>query len=293
MTVRAWLVAARPPTLLAAVAPVLVGSGLAAADGVFRLDAFLATMAAAVLINLAANFANDASDARRGADSPDRIGPPRAVATGLLTARQVWTGTAVVVAAAAALGIYLAWISSWVIIVVGAASLLAMAGYTGGPWPYGYRGLGEVFVFVFFGLVAVVGSRFVHDATTTAEAWLLAVPVGFLVTAILVANNVRDIDTDRAAGKRTLAVRIGRRATRLLYAALVFGAFALIGGYVAAGAMTPWVLLCLTALPLALPPVRTVATTTDGPPLVKALKATARLHVLVGLLIALGVTIGG
>lgn len=293
MTVRAWLVAARPPTLLAAVAPVLVGSGLAAADDVFRVDAFLATLAAAVLINIAANFANDASDARRGADSPDRIGPPRAVATGLLTARQVWTGTAVVVAAAAALGIYLAWISSWVIIVIGAASLLAMAGYTGGPWPYGYRGLGEVFVFVFFGLVAVVGSRFVHDATTTTEAWLLAVPVGFLVTAILVANNVRDIETDRAAGKRTLAVRIGRRATRLLYAALVFGAFALAAGYAALGAVTPWVLLCLAALPLALPPVRTVATTTDGPPLVAALKATARLHVLVGLLIALGVTIGG
>ena len=158
---RAWLVAARPPTLLAATAPVLVGAGLARADGVFRLDAFAATLAAAVLINIAANFANDASDAARGADTADRIGPPRAVATGMLTARQVWTGTAIVVAAAAALGVYLAWISSWIVIAIGAAAIVAMLGYTGGPWPYGYHGLGEVFVFVFFGLAAVVGSRYV------------------------------------------------------------------------------------------------------------------------------------
>ena len=161
---RAWLVAARPSTLLAAVAPVLVGSGLAAAADVFRWDAFAAALAGAVLINLAANFANDASDAKRGADSDSRIGPPRAVATGLLTTRQVWTATALVVGIASGLGIYLASISSWAIIAVGAASILAMLGYTGGPMPYGYRALGEVFVFLFFGLAAVVGSRFVHDA---------------------------------------------------------------------------------------------------------------------------------
>ncbi|HJN93901.1 MAG TPA: 1,4-dihydroxy-2-naphthoate octaprenyltransferase, partial [Dehalococcoidia bacterium] len=179
---RPWLVAARPATLLAAVAPVLVGSGLAAADRVLRWNAFGATLAAAVLINVAANFSNDASDARRGADTDLRIGPPRAVATGLLTARQVWTGTAGVLTVAAGLGIYLAWISSWVIVAIGAASILAMLGYTGGPWPYGYRAFGELFVFVFFGLIAVVGSRYVHDTTAPLEAWLLAVPVGFLVT---------------------------------------------------------------------------------------------------------------
>ncbi|MBI5156383.1 MAG: 1,4-dihydroxy-2-naphthoate octaprenyltransferase, partial [Acidimicrobiia bacterium] len=206
-----WLVAARPPTLLAAVAPVLVGGGLAWGDGAFRLDAFAVTLITAVAINIAANFSNDASDARRGADGPHRIGPPRAVASGLLTARRVWAATAVVLALAAAGGLYLAWISDWRLLVVGAAAIVATLTYTGGPWPYGYRGLGEVFVFGFFGLFAVVGSRFVHDATITAEAWLLAVPVGFLVTAILVANNVRDIDTDRTAGKRTLAVRLGRR----------------------------------------------------------------------------------
>jgi 1,4-dihydroxy-2-naphthoate octaprenyltransferase len=291
VTLRPWLVAARPPTLLAAVSPVLVGGGLAVRDDVFRLDAFVATLAAAVLINVAANFANDASDAHRGADTPDRIGPPRAVATGMLTARQVWAGTTVVVLLAAGIGIYLAWISSWVIIAIGAASLVAMLGYTGGPWPYGYRGLGEVFVFVFFGLVAVVGSRYVHDATVTSEAWLLAIPVGFLVTAILVANNVRDIDTDRAAGKRTLAVRMGRGATRVFYGVLVIGAFFVVGAFAAFGLTPIWSVVALAALPIAITPVRTVTTRTDGPALVGALKATARLHALVGLLLGIGVTI--
>jgi 1,4-dihydroxy-2-naphthoate octaprenyltransferase len=244
-----------------------------------------------VLINMAANFANDASDAHRGADTEHRIGPPRAVATGLLTAHQVWIGTVMVLGIAAGLGIYLAVISSWVIIAIGGASIIAMAGYTGGPWPYGYRGLGEVFVFVFFGLVAVVGSRYVHDATAPRAAWLLAVPVGFLVTAILVANNVRDIDTDTVAGKRTLAVRIGRPATRILFGGLVGGAFALVAGYVAAGVIPTGSLLCLVALPLALMPVRTVATAIDGPALVKALKATARLNAVFGLLLGIGVSL--
>ena len=286
---RAWLVAARPPTLLAAVAPVLVGSGLAAADDVFRWDAFAAALTAAVLINLAANFANDASDAKRGTDLADRIGPPRAVATGLLTARQVWRGTAIAVALAAVIGAYLAWISSWVIIVIGVAAILAMLGYTGGPWPYGYRALGELFVFTFFGPVAVVGSRYVHDTTAPLDAWLLAVPVGFLVTAILVANNVRDIDTDRATGKRTLAVVLGREATRVLFAALILSAFVLVAVFAAVGATGVWTLIALLALPLAVQPIRLVSTKVDGPSLISALKANARLHAIVGLLLAVGV----
>lgn len=288
---RAWLIAARPPTLLASTAPVLVGGGLARADGVFRLDAFAATLAAAVLINIAANFANDASDAARGADTAERIGPPRAVATGMLTARQVWAGTAMVVGAAAALGVYLAWISDWVVIAIGLAAIVAMLGYTGGPWPYGYHGLGEVFVFVFFGLAAVVGSRYVHDTTAPAEAWLLAVPVGFLVTAILVANNIRDIDTDRTAGKQTLAVVLGRSRTRVLYGGLVLGAFVAIAAFVAAGAVEAGALIALIALPMAGAPIRTVATTEAGPELIGALKATARLHLATGLLLAIGVQI--
>ena len=286
---RPWLVAARPSTLLASVAPVLVGSGLAADAGVFRWDAFSAALAGAVLINLAANFANDASDAKRGVDTASRIGPPRAVATGLLTARQVWTATAIVVAGASVLGIYLASISSWVIIAVGAASILAMLGYTGGPVPYGYRALGEVFVFLFFGLAAVVGSRFVHDATAPREAWLLAIPVGFLASAILVANNVRDIDTDAHTGKRTLAVVLGRPAARILFGGLILGAFVLTAVFAATGWTARGSLISLAALPLAYMPIRTVARSFDGPQLIGALQANARLHLIFGILLAVGV----
>jgi len=289
--VRSWLVAARPPTLLASVAPVLVGSGLAAADRVLRWDALVAATIAAVLLNVAANFANDVSDAERGVDNTDRIGPPRAVATGLLTARQVWRATTIVVLLAAGLGAYLAWISSWVIIVIGVASILAMLGYTGGPWPYGYRGLGELFVFLFFGLVAVVGSRYVHDATAPLDAWLLGIPVGLLAAAILVANNVRDIDSDGATGKRTLAVLLGRSRTRVLYGALIGTAFLLIAIFAAVGATRPWSLIALAAIPLARRPILIVSTSADGPALLGALEANARLHVIVAVLLAIGVQV--
>jgi 1,4-dihydroxy-2-naphthoate octaprenyltransferase len=289
--VTAWLVAARPATLLASVSPVLVGSGLAAGDGVFRWDAFAITLLTAVLLNVAVNFANDASDHARGADTVHRVGPPRAVASGLLSARQVWIGTAVVLALGCAGGIYLAAISGWVVIAIGAAAIVALLAYTGGPWPYGYHGLGELFVFGFFGPAAVVGSRYVHDATIPADAWLLAIPVGLLVTAILVVNNVRDLETDRAAGKRTLAVLIGRAPTRVLFAVLVLGAFAFIGGLAGLEVIDHGALIALTALPLAIGPIRAVATETAGEGLVAALKATARLHLVVGLLLAAGLAL--
>jgi 1,4-dihydroxy-2-naphthoate octaprenyltransferase len=245
----------------------------------------------AVLLNVAVNFANDASDHARGADTVHRVGPPRAVASGLLSARQVWIGTAVVLALGCAGGIYLAAISGWVVIAIGAAAIVALLAYTGGPWPYGYHGLGELFVFGFFGPAAVVGSRYVHDATIPADAWLLAIPVGLLVTAILVVNNVRDLETDRAAGKRTLAVLIGRAPTRVLFAVLVLGAFAFIGGLAGLEVIDHGALIALTALPLAIGPIRAVATETAGEGLVAALKATARLHLVVGLLLAAGLAL--
>jgi len=285
---RPWLLAARPATLWAAAAPVAVGAGLAWGEGVFRVDAFLVALAAAVLINVGANFANDASDARRGADGPERLGPTRAVASGLISPRAMWTGVAIVFALASAGGLYLTVIAGWPVLAIGVAALAAALAYTGGPCPYGYLGLGEAAVFVFFGLAATVGSRFVHDGTAPAAAWLLAVPVGLMVTAILVANNVRDVDTDRAAGKRTLAVVLGRQGGRRLYAALVAGTFAALALEAALGAVPRLCLLGLLAAPPAVPVTAAVLRETGGTALNRALRATARLHALLGGLLALG-----
>ena len=290
--VRTWILAARPQTLWAAVAPVSVGGGLALGDGVFRFDALFATLIGALAIQVAANFANDASDARRGADTEERIGPTRAVAAGLLSSRQIWTGTWVAFAIAAAAGIYLTFITNWIILAIGAASILATLGYVGGPVPYGYRGLGEVFVFVFFGVVATVGSRFVHDATAPLAAWMLAIPVGFMVTAILVANNVRDLDTDARVGKRTLAVMLGPRRSRRLFAALVYGTFVVIALLAVTGAVSRWASLALLAAPLAVPLVRRLSERTDGPSLISVLVRTSRLHVLVAVGLAVGTALG-
>lgn len=287
-TLRTWVSAARPPTLWAAAAPVAVGAGLAWGEGVFRLDACLVSLGAALLINIGANFANDASDARRGADGPARIGPTRAVATGLISPRAMWTAVLIVFGLASIGGIYLAVIAGWPVLVIGAASLAAALTYTGGPRPYGYLGLGEIAVFLFFGLAATVGSRFVHDATAPAAAWLLAIPLGLTVTAILVANNVRDAGTDRLAGKRTLAVTLGHRGGRFLYAGLMGGAFAALAVEAALGAVPRLCLLGLLAAPLALPVVIAIFRETEGPALIRALRATARLHAFFGALVALG-----
>ena len=278
-----WVEAARPRTLPAAIAPVLVGSGLAAFDGVYRNDAFFLALAGALAIQVAANFANDVSDAGRGADTPDRVGPARMVATGRIGATEMWIGTAVAVAVAMAAGVGLVFIAGWPIVVIGLASIMAMLTYVGGPIPYGYRALGEVFVFVFFGLVATVGARFAHGGSTPGlDAWILGTVMGALAAAILVANNLRDIDTDRLAGKRTLAVVLDRTRTRRLYAWLMYGSFAVIAiaGVVQ---LTP-VLTGLAALwvPFAVRPVSLVTTTEDPIRLIGVLGTTARLQLLVG-----------
>ncbi|MDP8959639.1 MAG: 1,4-dihydroxy-2-naphthoate polyprenyltransferase [Actinomycetota bacterium] len=285
---RAWLLAARPHTLWAAAGPVLVGAGLALGDGVFRPDVFLATLVGALAIQVAANLANDASDARRGADSAGRIGPTRAVASGLLSERAVWMATWASFGVAALAGLYLAAVAGWLVLAVGVAAIVATLAYTGGPWPYGYHALGELFVFVFFGLVATVMSRYVYDRSAPAEAWLLAVPVGLLVTSILVVNNIRDIETDAVAGKRTLAVVLGREAAGGLFAALVAAAFAAIALFAVTGWAPPPTALALAAAPLAVPLIRRVRRYTAGPLLVEALKGTARLHALVAALLSAG-----
>src|SRR5687767_15192676 len=223
---RIWLMAARPRTLPAAVAPVLVGTALAATESTFRWLTFVAAIVGALFIQIGTNLSNDYSDARRGADTEDRLGPVRVTAGGLVPPRQVLVATWVAFGLAVLAGTYLIATAGWELLLVGAASILAGVLYTGGPRPYGYEGLGEVFVFLFFGVVAVAGSYFAQVERVTWEAFALAVPVGLLAAAILVVNNVRDVDTDRRAGKRTLAVKLGRERARLLFGAMVVLAFA-------------------------------------------------------------------
>jgi 1,4-dihydroxy-2-naphthoate polyprenyltransferase len=278
-----WLEAARPRTLPAAIAPVLVGSGLAAHDGVYRNDAFLLALLGGLAIQIAANFANDVSDAGRGADNADRVGPVRMVASGRISSRAMWTATALAVLVAALAGVGLTLIAGWPIIVIGVVSVIAMLTYVGGPIPYGYRALGEVFVFLFFGLVATVGTRFAHGGTTPGiDAWILGAVMGALAAAILVANNLRDLDTDARAGKRTLAVVIGRERTRKLYAWLMYGSFVVIGG--AALIRTTPLLTGLAVLwvPFTVRPVSVVATTDDPVRLIGVLGSTARIQLIVG-----------
>lgn len=285
--------AARLRTLPASLAPVLVGTSLAAAARHFHPLSFLAALLGAVFIQVGTNLSNDYSDARRGADTEERLGPVRVTAGGLLPPRQVLVATYLTFGAAVLCGAYLIAVAGWVLLAVGAASILAGVLYTGGPRPYGYEGLGELFVFLFFGIVAVSGSYYVQVQHLRWQAFACAVPVGLLASALLVVNNVRDIDTDRRAGKRTLAVRIGRRRTRALYAAMVGIALLAPPLLWLAGGMTPWLALCLLVCPLAVRLVRVVASRTDGPALNGALAQTGLLQLAFCLLMSAGLLIGG
>ena len=285
---RIWLMAARPRTLPAAVAPVLVGTALAATGGTFKPLTFLAALTGALFIQVGTNLSNDYSDARRGADTDDRLGPVRVTAGGLVPPRQVLIATYAAFAVAVLAGTYLIATAGWELLLVGAASILAGVLYTGGPRPYGYEGLGEVFVFLFFGVVAVAGSYFAQTEELAWEALVLAVPVGLLASAILVVNNVRDLETDRRAGKRTLAVRLGRDRVRGLFVAMIAGAFASAPLPWLFGSLSPWLLLCWLALPLALPLVGVVRTRTDGPSLNRALAGTGRLQLAFCALLSAG-----
>ena len=287
----AWLLASRPATLPAAAAPVIVGSALAAASDVFRWDALIVVLFSALAIQIGVNFANDLADAEKGADTEARIGPIRAVAAGLLSAGQMKRGIMIAFGLAAIAGLYLIWLAGWVILAIGVISIIAALGYTNGPIPYGYYGLGELFVFVFFGLVATVGTRYVYDQTAPADAWISGVAIGLLAAAILVANNVRDSDTDRVAGKRTLAVILGRDAAQWVYAVMVLGSFAVVAAAVLLGTLPSWSLLTLLALPLTVSPIRTIFTETAGPPLIGVLKGTARLQLAFSALLSMGVLI--
>jgi 1,4-dihydroxy-2-naphthoate octaprenyltransferase len=287
--VKLWLVAARPRTLPAAVAPVLVGTALAIGAGTFRPLAFACALIGSIFIQIGTNLSNDYSDARRGADTEDRLGPVRVTAGGLMPPRTVLIGTYVAFGIAVLAGVYLIAIAGWELLLVGAASILAGVLYTGGPRPYGYEGLGEVFVFLFFGVVAVVGSYFVQTEDLRWEAFALSVPVGLIAAAILLVNNIRDADTDRRAGKKTLAVRLGRDGARGLFVACLVVAYVSVPLVAIFGrGISPLVLLALLSLPLAVPLVGVVRTRTDGPSLNQALAKTGMLLAVFSLLIAIG-----
>ena len=288
-TAAQWVAGARPRTLPAAVAPVLVGTGAAAALDGFRLVPALLALVVALALQVAVNYANDYSDGTRGTDA-DRVGPMRLVGSGAATPRQVLIAAGLAFGVAAVAGLGLAALSSWWLVAVGAVCIAAAWTYTGGPIPYGYRALGEVFVFVFFGLVAVVGTTFVQTLSVEALAVVASVPVGLLIVAILVVNNLRDIEGDAAVGKRTLAVLLGDRVTRLLYVGLFVVAFAVIAGL---GVLRPWALLGLLAAPLAVPPSRTVLRGGRGPALIAALQGTGQVTLVTGVLLAAGLALSG
>ena len=275
-----WLLAARPRTLTAAIAPVVVGSALSHRLGAFQLGPALAALASSMCIQIGTNFANDYSDFKRGADTAERVGPKRVTQSGLVAPGTVKRAAIACFALAAVLGVYLAAVAGWPILVVGVLSIASGWLYTGGPWPLGYHGLGDVFVFVFFGLVATAGTVYVQALRVPPEALLAAVPVGCFATAILVVNNLRDRVTDAKAGKRTLAVKLGAGAMRAEYLLL-----STIG--IAAACLLPGRPLGLFAAPLLIPPLRRVFRD-EGAALNPALGETARVQLAAAALIAWG-----
>jgi 1,4-dihydroxy-2-naphthoate octaprenyltransferase len=290
---RRWLLAIRPATLPAAASGVVVGLGAAlAVHSPFRIDTAIGCLAVALLLQVVANLANDLSDFRRGADTPDRAGPTRVAATGLVTPRQLEVAIALAIGVAGLVGLWLTWIDGPVIVALGALAILAALAYTGGPWPYGYRGLGEVFVFVFFGLVAVAGTAYLQALRFDPLFVVAAIPMGALITGILVVNNLRDIRTDAAAGKRTLAVVLGRRATAAEFGTLIVAAFAVPVVLLVAGYGIAQVLPLLSA-PLAWPLLRTVRDFSEPRQLNAVLAGTARLALVFGLLFAVALALRG
>lgn len=281
---RVWLEAARPRTLPAGIVPVVVGT--ATADSVVAWRA-AAALVVGVAVQVGVNYANDYFDGVRGVDTPERVGPRRAVAAGLVAPGSMRAAMLAAFGVAALAGLALAAVTTWWLLVVGAACFAAAVGYSGGPRPYAAAGLGELFVFVFFGLVATVGSAFVQEEAIRLPAAVAAVPVGLLAVALLVVNNLRDIPTDAAAGKATLAVRLGDARTRLVGLGLLVGAFAC-APLVALTVASPWPLLAVGAVPLAAGPVRALRTDAAGSALVPALGGTVATQSGYGLLLAVG-----
>jgi 1,4-dihydroxy-2-naphthoate octaprenyltransferase len=288
---QAWKLAIRPRTLPAAAAGVVMGCAVAWRDGFFRLDAALACLFAALLLQIGSNLANDVFDFERGTDTPERLGPTRVTQAGMLTPSQVKFGMGVVFTVAAFLGLYLAWLGGLPIILIGVAAIISAIAYTGGPFPLGYHGLGDIFVFIFFGLAAVAGTYYVQAGSVSAAAWWMTIPPGLIITAILVVNNLRDIDNDRKGGKHTLAVRIGERATKIQYLICMAVAYLILPIAAWMGIVSWFSLLAWGSLSLALRAARTVFTQ-KGRPLNAALAGTGQTAFVFSVLFWIGIALG-
>jgi 1,4-dihydroxy-2-naphthoate octaprenyltransferase len=283
-----WLEAARPRTLPASAAPVLVGTAAGATNGGLVWWRFALALLVALAVQVAVNYANDYFDGVRGIDTVQRAGPRRAVASGLVSPPKMLSAVGVAIAVAAAAGLVLAAMVSWWLLLVGLGSFIALLGYSGGPRPYASEGLGEIFVFVFFGLVATVGSAYVQHHHAPGAAWVGGIATGLLAVAILVVNNLRDVPTDAVAGKRTLAVRIGEARTRELFVALVVIGLLLAVVGVPVAAHSGWPAVALVAAPLAWEPVNVVRNGGVGRALIPALGGIGRLELAVAVLLAFG-----
>lgn len=279
--------AARVPTLPAAVVPVFVGTAIAYRIGTVRPWAFVAALLSSLFIQIGTNFANDVFDFRKGADTEKRTGPTRITQAGLASPQQVFVAMWICFGAAVVCGLYLIYLGGWPILLIGLSGIAAGILYTGGPWPFGYHGLGDLVTFAFFGVIAVLGTLFVHTGSVDFVSFLISLPVACLVTAILTVNNLRDIETDRVANKRTLAVRLGRAGTQAEFALLLLVAFVIppvlwLFGPLTVAALLPWL-----TVPLAFKQWRIVKTQ-HGAALNEALKGTGKLHLFFGLLFTIG-----
>ena len=288
--IQTWWLAIRPRTLPAAASGVAMGCALAWYDGSFQLLPALACVLIALLLQIGSNVANDVFDFERGADTAERLGPVRVTQAGFLTPTQVKRGMVVIFGLAAMLGLYLASLRGWTVIWLGAAAILSAVAYTGGPYPLGYHGLGDVFVFLFFGLAAVAGTYFVQVGSVGVIAWWMSVPVGLIVTAILVVNNLRDIDSDRRAGKHTLAVRLGERGAKIEYVLCMAIAYLIVPALVLMNLIPIGGMLAWLSLPVAVRTLRTVFTQ-KGRPLNAALAGTGQTAFLFSLFFWVGLLI--
>jgi len=286
----AWMLATRPRTLPAAVSPVMVGTAMAVADGKFEFMPAFAALLGALLLQIGVNLANDYFDFKTGIDTSERLGPVRVTQSGLISPDRVRLAMIVIFSGAFAVGLYLTAVAGWPVLAGGMACILASLAYSGGPFPLASHGLGDLFVFIFFGLVAVCGTYYVQALQVTTQVLWLSVPVGFLITAIIVVNNLRDIPTDRKSGKNTLAVILGERGTKLEYLLLMTGAYIMPAAFFFSGGFSVWVLLPMISIPLSIPNI--IAVHKDkGPSLNPVLAKTAALSLLFSLLLSAGLVI--